>query len=392
MMGGMVKKTIEDINEKIKKGEAVILSAEEIIGYAAENGASKTLETVDIVTTATFGAMCSSGAFINLGHSDPPMRLEKVFLNDVEAYGGLAAVDIYIGATQESALHGYDYGGAHVIYDFICGRDIKLEAKSKGTDCYPRTEISTYINKYNVNQAIMFNPRNGYQNYSAATNSSDRMLHTYMGALLPKYGNVNYCTSGELSPLLNDPFYKTIGIGTKVFLGGTWGYVAWQGTQHAPSTERNSSGVPIGGAGTLALIGDLKKMSPKFVKPARYNGYGVSLFIGFGVPIPLLNEEILEGVLIQNKDISTNIFDYSVQSRNRPVVRKATYAELRSGSVNINGVNTPTTPMSSLKNAREVAKELKEMILRKEFYLTEMIESLPLANKGNVLDVRGPSL
>jgi L-aspartate semialdehyde sulfurtransferase len=388
----MVKKTIEDINGKIKKGDVVILSAEEIIGYAGDNGIEKTLQTVDIVTTATFGAMCSSGAFINFGHSDPPMRLEKIALNDVEAYGGLAAVDAYIGATQESFSHGYEYGGAHVIYDFICGKDIKLEARAKGTDCYPRTEISTYINKLNVNQAYMFNPRNGYQNYPAATNSSDRILHTYMGALLPKYGNVNYCTSGELSPLINDPYYKTIGIGTRVFLGGTYGYVAWQGTQHSPSAERSGSGVPVGGAGTVALIGDLKKMSPKFIKPARYNGYGVSLFVGFGVPIPLLNEEILQGVLIQNKDIFTNVVDYSVQSRNRPVVKRVSYAELRSGSVNIKGASTPTSPMSSLRMAREVAKELKDMILRKEFYLTEKVESLPLEHKGNVLDVRGPSL
>ncbi len=388
----MKKRTVEDINEKIKKGEAVVLSAEEIIVHAAENGIKKTLDTVDIVTTATFGAMCSSGAFINFGHTEPPMRLEKVYLNDVEAYGGLAAVDAYIGATQESMFHGYEYGGAHVIYDLICGKDIKLEARSKGTDCYPRTEISTYINKDNINQAYMFNPRNGYQNYPAATNSSDRILHTYMGTLLPKYGNVNYSTSGEMSPLINDPYYRTIGLGTRVFFGGATGYIVWQGTQHAPSTNRNEEGIPIGGAGTLALIGDLKKMSPQFVKAARYNGYGVSIFIGFGVPIPVLDEDVLKGVLIQNKDIHTNIMDYSVQSRNKPVVKKASYAELRSGSIDINGTRVPTTPMSSLKKARETAAELKAMIMRKEFFLTEKIEALPSEHKSNVLDVRGPSI
>lgn len=388
----MIKRTIADINEKIKRGNAVILSAEEIIDYAKENGNKKTLETIDIVTTATFGAMCSSGAFINVGHSEPPMRLEKAYLNDVEAYGGLAAVDLYIGATQESEFHGYDYGGAHVIYDFICGKDIKLEAKSKGTDCYPRTEINTYINKNNVNQAFMFNPRNGYQNYPAACNSSEKILHTYMGTLLPRYGNVNYSTSGELSPLINDPFYRTIGIGTRIFFGGTTGYISWYGTQHAPSTERNEDGIPISGAGTLALIGDLKKMNSQYIKPARYNGYGVSLFIGFGVPIPLLDEDVLNDVLVQNKDITASIMDYSVQSRNRPVVRKTTYKELRSGTVMINGSKVSTTSLSSLKKAREITQELRNMILQKEFYLTEKIETLPLEHKGNVLDTRGPSI
>lgn len=388
----MAQRTVEEINEKIKSGDAVIMSAEEIIGFAKENGLKKTLNSVDVVTTATFGAMCSSGAFINFGHSDPPMRLEKITLNDVEAYGGLAAVDAYVGATQESETKGLEYGGAHVIYDFICGKDIKLEAKSKGTDCYPRTSISTYINKGNVNQAFMFNPRNGYQNYPAATNSSDKIMHTYMGTLLPGYGNVNYSTAGELSPLLNDPYYKTIGIGTRIFLGGAIGYVAWEGTQHAPSTARSDTGIPIGGAGTLALIGDLKKMRPEFVKPARYQGYGVSLFVGFGVPIPLINEEILGYLLLENKDIFTNVLDYSVESRKRPVVTKVNYEELRSGHVRINGRDVPTTPLSSLKKARQIADELKDMILKKEFYLSEKIQMLPLENTGNVLDVRGPVL
>jgi len=44
--------------------------------------------------------MCSSGAFINFGHTKPPIKAAKVWLNDVPAYAGLAAVDIYVGATE----------------------------------------------------------------------------------------------------------------------------------------------------------------------------------------------------------------------------------------------------------------------------------------------------
>ena len=269
-------KSFDEINEKIKNGKAVVVTAEEIIGMVAEKGVKQAAKEVDVVTTATFGPMCSSGMFINFGHSDPPIRMGKIWLNDVPAYGGIAAVDAYIGATEPSESKGMEYGGAHVIEDFIAGKDIKLYAESYGTDCYPRKEISTYINKENVNQAYMFNPRNAYQNYPAATNSSDRILYTYMGTLLPQCNNITYCTSGELSPMFNDPHYRTIGIGTRVFIGGAQGYVAWEGTQHNPGQKRGENGVPVGAAATLAIIGNVKEMDSRFIKAAVFEKYGVS--------------------------------------------------------------------------------------------------------------------
>lgn len=382
-------KSFDEINEKIKSGKAVVVTADEIIDVVAEKGVKQAAKEVDVVTTATFGPMCSSGVFINFGHADPPIRMAKVWLNDVPAYAGIAAVDAYIGATEVSETAGIAYGGAHVIEDLIAGKDIKLYAESYGTDCYPRKKISTYINKANINQAYMFNPRNAYQNYSAATNTSDKIMYTYMGTLLPNCGNVTYSTAGQLSPLLNDPTYRTIGIGTRVFLAGTQGYVAWEGTQHNPGQNRGENGVPIGGAGTLALIGDIKQMDTRYVRAAIYEKYGVSLFVGVGIPIPILDEEMLIQTCVKDKDIFTNIFDYSVPSRSRPALRTVSYEELRSGFVELNGRKIPTAPMSSLKKAKEIAELLKQQVKSGEFLITQPVASLPLQNKPNSLDIRG---
>ena len=382
-------KSFDEINEKIKSGKAVVATAEEIIGLAAEKGVKQAAKEVDVVTTATFGPMCSSGMFINFGHSDPPIRMGKIWLNDVPAYGGVAAVDAYIGATEPSESKGTEYGGAHVIEDFIAGKDIKLYAESRGTDCYPRKEISTFINKDNVNQAYMFNPRNAYQNYPAATNSSDRILYTYMGTLLPQYGNVTYSTSGELSPMFNDPYYRTIGIGTRVFIGGAQGYVAWEGTQHNPGQKRGENGVPIGAAASLAIVGNAKEMDSRFIKAAIYEKYGVSLFVGVGVPIPILDEDMLRCTLVKNSEIFTNIIDYSVSSGPRPVLKTASYEELRSGGIELNGKQVITAPLSSLKKAREIAEILKAQIRNGEFFVSQPVASLPSENKINKLEVRG---
>lgn len=368
-----MKKTIDEINERIKSGKAVVVTAEEIISVVEEKGVKKAFEEVDVVTTGTFGPMCSSGMFINFGHSSPPIRMNKVWLNDVPAFAGIAAVDAYIGATEQSERLGMQYGGAHVIEDFIKGKDIALYAESYGTDCYPRKDIKTTINKYNVNQAYMFNPRNCYQNYAAATNSTDKIMYTYMGTLLPEFGNVTYSTSGELSPLLNDPEYRTIGIGTRVFIGGAQGYVAWEGTQHDPNQERLENGVPVGGAGTLALIGDAKKMSSRYIKAAIYEKYGVSMFVGVGIPIPILDEDILLKTTVRNRDIHTLLVD---KSGKEDLNIRLNYEQLRSGVVEIRGKKVPTAPLSSLKFAREIATELKSLIQKGEFILTEPVEKL----------------
>lgn len=380
-------KTIAEINERIRNRKAVVVTAEEIIDLVEEKGVKEAAREVDVVTTGTFGPMCSSGMFINFGHSKPGIKMTRTWLNDVPVFSGLAAVDAYVGATELSERQGMQYGGAHVIQDFIDGKDIRLYAESYGTDCYPRRDIRTTVNKHNVNQAYLFNPRNCYQNYAAATNSSDRIMNTYMGTLLPNYGNVTYSTSGELSPLMNDPEYRTIGIGTRIFFGGTQGFVAWEGTQHDPGQERLENGTPVSAAGTLALIGDAKKMSSRYIRAAVFDRYGVTMFVGVGIPIPILDEDMLIKTAVRNRDIVTTLVDKS--GRENPGIRLS-YEALQSGWVEIKGKRVPTAPLSSLKMAREIAGVLKDWISNGQFLLSEPVERLPYRKERlNSLEIRG---
>ena len=380
-------KTIEEINEKIKKGKAVVLNAEEIIDYVEEKGVKKAASEVDVVTTATFGPMCSSGAFINFGHSDPPIKMAKAWLNDVPAYAGIAAVDVYVGATEPSETEGIKYGGAHVIEDLISGKPVKLKAISQGTDCYPRKEIETFITRDTINQAYLYNPRNAYQNYAVATNSSNRTIYTYMGKLLPRFTNATYSSAGQLSPLLNDPYYRTIGIGTRIFLGGGEGFVSWTGTQHNPTRERLANGTPVGLAGTIAVTGDLKEMSSRYIRAAVFEKYGVSMFVGIGIPIPVLDEEMIEFLKVKDEDIQVEIFDYSVQRRSKPSYGKVNYRQLRSGKIKINNKSVQTGSISSYAMALEIADLLKEKVSSGSFELTNMVKPLPLDGEYRSLDI-----
>ncbi|MCK9228401.1 MAG: homocysteine biosynthesis protein [Syntrophorhabdaceae bacterium] len=387
-------KTIAEINEKIKKGKVVVVTAEEMIDIVKKNGTKKAAQQVDVVTTGTFGPMCSSGMFMNLGHSKPRIKIGggKCYLNDVPAYTGIAAVDIYIGATampdddpRNTVYPGaFNYGGGHVIEAFVSGKAIRLEATAYGTDCYPRRKIETYIDKETVNEAYIYSPRNSYQNYNVGVNVSDRVIHTYMGVIKPNLGSANYSSAGQLSPLLKDPKYRTIGIGTRIFLGGGIGYVAWQGTQHNPCGPRTPGGLPKGGAGTLAVIGDAKKMSGNYLKGASFLGYGATMFVGLGIPIPILDEEMAFFTSRADEDFYAQVVDYSHDYPQRipGSLGEVTYAQLKSGKITVKGKEVPTYPISSYAKAREIASTLKSWVESGSFTLTSLVEPLPGVDSG----------
>jgi uncharacterized protein (DUF39 family)/CBS domain-containing protein len=359
-------KTYKEINDKIKNSDAVVVTAEEMIKFVEEKGITVAAQQIDVVTTGTFGPMCSSGAFLNFGHSDPPIKFEHLWLNDVKAYHGNAAVDCYIGCSRMSDVRPYEYGGGHVLEDLVSGKSIRLRGNSYTTDCYPLAEIDTKFTISEINQAVLCNPRNAYQRYVCAVNSSEKTLYTYMGKLLPHFGNAHYSGAGSLNPLSNDPDYETIGIGTRIFLGGGIGYVIGEGTQHNP----------INRFGTLFVKGDLKQMDSEFLRGVIYEKYGCSMFVGIGVPIPILNKELARKTAIRDNEILTDIIDYGVPRRDKPKLKQVSYRELKSGFIELDGKTIKCSSLSSMFYARKIAETLKKWITNGEFLLNPPAETL----------------
>jgi L-aspartate semialdehyde sulfurtransferase len=360
-------RTVAEINEKIRTGDAQVLTAEEMKKLVESSGVEVAFKEVDVVTTGTFGAMCSSGALINLGHSDPPIKIEHAWMNDVEVCHPGAAVDLFVGATNMSVKQPFEYGGGHVIQDLVAGKEVELRATSYGTDCYPRTSLKTNLTKDDLNQFYLLNFRNCYQRYNCAVNGSDEIIYTYMSKLLPRLRNATFSGAGELNPLMNDPDYETIGLGTRIFLGGGQGYVIGEGTQHSPKNLN----------GTLMVKGDAKKMSPEFLQGGSFTRYGTSLYVGLGIPIPILNEGLAKKTAIRDSEILTDIVDYSVPRRDRPKLGQVSYKELKSGSITVNDKKVRVSSLSSLKMAKKVSQTLKAWIEEGTFTLTSPIERLP---------------
>ncbi|NES21371.1 MAG: hypothetical protein F6K41_21180 [Symploca sp. SIO3E6] len=381
-------RTVAQINDKIHHRCAVVWTVEELKARVADVGVTQAAKQVDVITTGTFEPMESSGAIINLGHTDPPIKIRQCWLDGVPAYPGFGAVDLYLGATQVANSTGAgdvpdteeskERGGGHVIEDLIAGKAVQLRALGQVTDCYPRASFETTITSKTINQFYLFNPRNLYQNFIVGVNGGERPLFTYLGPLQPRLSNAVYSNPGAISPLFNDPDLKLIGIGTKIFLGGGIGYVAWEGTQHFPLQKRLPNRIPVGPAATLALIGDAKQMNSKWVRGCYFKNYGSSLMLGVGVPLPVLNEEVVQHCAVQDQDIVAPVVDFSIPRRVRPTFGLVSYAQLKSGHITIDAKSVRVAPLASIFLSRQVAGELKQWIEQGEFSLTEPVAPIPM--------------
>ncbi|MGI0488371.1 homocysteine biosynthesis protein [Pantanalinema rosaneae CENA516] len=374
-------RSIAEINDKISRQTVTVWTVEELKARVAEIGVTEAAKQVDVITTGTFEPMESSGAIINLGHTDPPIKIRQCWLDGVPAYSGFGAVDLYLGATQVSepgdGEEVRDRGGGDVIEDLIAGKPVHLRAIGQVTDCYPRASFETTITRDTINQFYLFNPRNVYQNFIVGVNGGDRPLFTYLGPLQPRLGNAVFSNPGALSPLLNDPDLQLVGIGTRIFLGGGIGYVAWEGTQHFPLQKRLPNHTPIGPAATLALIGDAKQMTPRWVRGCHFRSYGSSLMLGVGIPLPVLQEEVVARCAVQDHELVAPIVDFSIPRRVRPTFGLVSYAQLKSRRIVIDGKPVRVAPLASLYLSRQVAIELKQWIAAGEFQLTEAVAPIP---------------
>jgi uncharacterized protein (DUF39 family) len=125
-------------------------------------------------------------------------------------------------------------------------------------------------------------------------------------------------------------------------------------------------------------------MRAEWLRGTSFQGYGATLAVGVGVPIPVLNEDILKSAAVKDEDIWAQVVDYSEDYPNGRAgsLGEVNYKSLRSGKVNIKGKDVPTASLSSYVKAVEISEELKKWIKDKKFYLTEYVQALPGPDSG----------
>jgi putative methanogenesis marker 16 metalloprotein len=298
-------RTIAEINERIKSQDAVVLTAQEVCDIIRD-GEELALKDVDVVTTATRAIMSGTYAVLSFPMAEPGtfVRAEKVWINGVPACIGpcpnerLGIIDLMIYGTSHSKDKP-DYGGGHLFRELVEGKMVLVEVETSDGQ-----SLTKAIRLNDIPYAQILSTRNAFKNYVAFVNPRNAPLQTIFNALeFParlSCATVSGC--GQLNPIKNDPKLETIGIGTRILLNGAKGFVIGTGTRSMPSRPN------------LLGLADMHQMSPEYMG-GFITSAGPECIGSWAVPIPVLNESILENILLQDRDIALPIMDVNIRQK-----------------------------------------------------------------------------
>ncbi|MEJ2250798.1 MAG: methanogenesis marker 16 metalloprotein [Candidatus Lokiarchaeota archaeon] len=302
----MVKKrTISEINTKIEKGTAKILTVQEFIDKI-KDGEKIGFEDVDVITTATKALMSGISGIFSFRLS-PPKRVRKfqeVTLNGIKGFPGpcpneyLGIIDLIIYGTEQSNTI-ENYSGGKLFRDLVEGSSIEVKAKS-----VEGVIIEKELTLDDMQFARMMGTRQAIRNYFAMVNPSKKIVNTIFSVLPfePEWQQITFSGCGAMNPFQNDPYLIALGVGMPIMVNGAKGYLIGPGT-------RNDRQKP-----NMMTITDFKEMIPEFMGAFK-TSYGLEPICSIAVPIPVLNQKIFEGISKSDYDVPLTILN--VLGRNK---------------------------------------------------------------------------
>jgi putative methanogenesis marker 16 metalloprotein len=293
---GFHMKTIDEITGRIENGTAVVYTASQLKKLVG-NGETITADDVDVVTTGTFGVMSGTLAILHVPVADPGSfeRAERAWLNGVPAIPGpcpnerTGTVDLVVFGTSQA----HDsYGGGHLFRDIVSRLPVEFEIESRG-QMFVRT-----VTLDEMGSARMITTRSAFKNYSAFLNLQPGTVQTIFSVrgLTGPSGEISVSGCGDINPLQNDPALDTIGVGTRILLNGSPGFIMGQGTRS--SRERPN----------IAAFADMKMMIPEMMG-GFVTSSGPECITSVAIPVPVLDDNILSRMLVRNEDILLPVAD-----------------------------------------------------------------------------------
>jgi len=306
------KRTIADINAKLKRGAAVVMTAEELCN-CVRDGTEIGFEDVDVVTSATCSVMSGTYAILSfqVAERDTFERATHVFLNGVPAFPGpcpnerLGIIDAIVYGTSR---RDETYGGGHLFRDLVTQNEIEVELEtSEGKRLETRTTLAE------ITFAKLSSTRNAFRNYNAFVNAKTNEIDSIfsVGKFKGAFKELHFAGCGELNPLEKDPAMDTIGVGTKILMNGAEGFVIGTGT-------RSSAAKP-----NLMGIADMHEMQPEYLG-GFCTSAGPEVMTSWAVPIPVLNDRILANAKRLDDEIKLTVLDV----HDRLPVAEITYADV----------------------------------------------------------------
>lgn len=292
-------RSIKEINQKIEKGQATVLSAEEVSQLVRE-GEEPKAEDIDVITTGTCGIMSGTAAILHIPVAGPGKfkKAKTILLNGVPGFPGpcpnewLGSVDLMVYGTAHS-IYDANYGGGFLFKDLVRGEEIQVELESTHGE-----KIKSSTTLVEMGTAKMLGLRMAFKNYTAFVNPAAEPISSIFHAVNMEgpYKSLSFSGCGELNPLQNDPLLETVCMGSRVLLNGAEGIILGKGT-------RSSDEKP-----NLMVAADMQEMDAHYLGGFK-TGAGPEVFDSVALAIPVLNDNILKQTYIKNEDIKLPVAD-----------------------------------------------------------------------------------
>ncbi len=292
-------RTIEEIQQKISDGSAVVMTAHELC-KAAKSEENISFDDVDVVTTATKGLMSGTSAILAFRVTKPKefKKARKVLINDIPCYVGpcpnetLGMVDLILHATDHSNSNP-KYGAGHLLRELVEGKDVRVNVITDEGRFIERN-----INLNEMYYAKMLGIRHAFRNYNAFINpSGDEVSSIFtVTGMEPNEKEITICGCGVVNPLENDPHFEALGIGSPLLMNGSLGFLIGTGTRSSPQRPN------------LMTIAPIHDMKPEYMGGFVTN-YGPEVITSIGTAIPILTEKTFENLKILEENCPLNIVD-----------------------------------------------------------------------------------
>ncbi len=366
-----------DLRQRQARGQLRVSTALAFRQRVAAEGLEAAYAATDVVVASTAEFTDQASLVLNLGPSDPPIRIRRFQLDGVEGWGGHGSTDLVlpIGGGLVEPLR---RGGAQVLAALLAGQELDLSASGDATALHPRRELESRLGLDRIGSGRLLLHRGIVENGVVAVSSAEGLTRSPYGPLLGPFGTALYGCSGAASIGLTMPGLALLGPGSPVLVAGALGWVSGPGSGHQPNPRRLASGHARSPGAVAALTVELQGLRPEWLRACFFEGHGSALLVAIAAPVPLISLAVARQAATPDHSLEAPVLDFSIPRRIRPSFGAVPYSQLLAGQIPVDGQLVACAPAHSPRLAASIAEELLRQLQEDRFPLR-----LPLAPLGS---------
>jgi uncharacterized protein (DUF39 family) len=256
---------------------------------------------------------------------------------------------------------------------------VPLVASGDATAQQPRRELDTSLALEDIGAGRLLLHRAIGENGVVAVSSREGLTATPWGPVLGPFATALYSCGGAGSIGLTMPGLGLLGPGSPVLVAGAIGWVSGAGSGHNPNPRRQASGQASSPGACCAVAVDLHGLQRRWLRASRGEGQASGLLVAMAAPVPLVNGTVARQAALDNGQLEAPVLDFAIPRRVKPSFGSASYAQLHSGQLELEGRRLRCAPAHSPRLAASIAEELAEQLRAGRFPIR--LPLLPLSQR-----------